>query len=299
MNSRIILCILIYVILGCNRHIGTSKSSDQLWENLFDEDHQKRWKLKIAGVPLDENYLNTCTFSDNMLEISYKNYKNWDDKFGHLFYDEKLSHYIVELEYNIDGPQVHDAQSWGKLNSGIMLHSQSAESMTMQQWFPNSLEMQFLACRDSIKNPTGNLCTPGTVVNVEGVERVDHCMNSTSKLYPAGRWVKARAEVYGDSLIKHIIENEVVFTYTAPKWRYEGTFTTKQEEPITGPLIGLEDWKKLNGQVIKDGHIALQAESQDIKFRNVRLLNLCGCTDPKAKNYKSYFVKSDASKCRY
>jgi hypothetical protein len=28
-------------------------------------------------------------------------------------------------------------------------------------------------------------------------------------------------------------------------------------------------------------------------------LNLEGCTDPKARNYKTYFVKSNASMCRY
>jgi len=29
------------------------------------------------------------------------------------------------------------------------------------------------------------------------------------------------------------------------------------------------------------------------------LLNLEGCTDPKASNYKSYFVKSNPGVCRY
>jgi hypothetical protein len=31
----------------------------------------------------------------------------------------------------------------------------------------------------------------------------------------------------------------------------------------------------------------------------VELLNLVGCTDPKALNYKSYFEKSDPAACRY
>jgi hypothetical protein len=39
-------------------------------------------------------------------------------------------------------------------------------------------------------------------------------------------------------------------------------------------------------------------EGQPIDFRNVRLLDLRGCTDPAASNYKSYFVQSDNTRCR-
>jgi hypothetical protein len=31
----------------------------------------------------------------------------------------------------------------------------------------------------------------------------------------------------------------------------------------------------------------------------VELLNLVGCTDRKAKNYKSYYERSDPAACRY
>lgn len=41
----------------------------------------------------------------------------------------------------------------------------------------------------------------------------------------------------------------------------------------------------------------LQAEGQPVDFRNVKLLNLSGCMDPKAANYKSYYVNRDDSKC--
>ena len=45
--------------------------------------------------------------------------------------------------------------------------------------------------------------------------------------------------------------------------------------------------------------ISLQAESHPVEFRKVELLNLVGCRDPKAKNYKSYFEKDDPASCRY
>ena len=39
----------------------------------------------------------------------------------------------------------------------------------------------------------------------------------------------------------------------------------------------------------------MQSESHLVHFRKVELLNLIGCIDPKAKNYKSYCVKSEPS----
>jgi hypothetical protein len=43
----------------------------------------------------------------------------------------------------------------------------------------------------------------------------------------------------------------------------------------------------------------LQAESQPVDFRRVKLLNLAGCKDPSAKNYKDYYIKADNSQCKY
>ena len=59
--------------------------------------------------------------------------------------------------------------------------------------------------------------------------------------------------------------------------------------------------KKLikDGKLLIEGYISLQAESHPVEFRKVELLNLVGCQDKKAKNYKSYFEKDDRSSCRY
>jgi len=50
---------------------------------------------------------------------------------------------------------------------------------------------------------------------------------------------------------------------------------------------------------MKEGSISLQAESHPTQFRKIELLNLKGCMDEKAINYKSYFVKEDNSLCKY
>ena len=53
------------------------------------------------------------------------------------------------------------------------------------------------------------------------------------------------------------------------------------------------------GKPLTSGYIALQSEGQPVDFRKAELLNLEGCTDPKATNYRSYFIKSNPAACRY
>jgi hypothetical protein len=55
---------------------------------------------------------------------------------------------------------------------------------------------------------------------------------------------------------------------------------------------------KVDGTPLAGGYIAIQAETAPIDFRKIELLNLEGCTDPKASNYKTYFVKSSPAMCR-
>jgi hypothetical protein len=54
---------------------------------------------------------------------------------------------------------------------------------------------------------------------------------------------------------------------------------------------------KVDGKVLTDGYVGLQAESQPVEFRNIRLLDLAGCMDTKSRAYREYFVFKDDSKC--
>jgi hypothetical protein len=63
--------------------------------------------------------------------------------------------------------------------------------------------------------------------------------------------------------------------------------------------VTIEAWKKKDGTALKSGYITMQAESHPIDFKTIEMLNLESCTDPKALNYKSYFIKSNKSACRY
>ena len=56
---------------------------------------------------------------------------------------------------------------------------------------------------------------------------------------------------------------------------------------------------KPEGELLGEGYISWQSEGHPIQFRRVELLNLKGCTDPTAKNFKTYFVAGDPESCRY
>ena len=73
--------------------------------SLFNGKNLDGWVMKIAGYPLGENYGNTFRVEDGLLKVSYDQYPEFANKFGHIFYRTKFSHYIVAVEYRFVGEQ--------------------------------------------------------------------------------------------------------------------------------------------------------------------------------------------------
>ncbi len=272
----------------------------QTWQPLFNGKNLAGWTIKIAGEPLGENYKNTFRVEDGMIRVVYDAYKTFDDKYGHLYYKTPFSHYILNYEYRFTGNQTPGGAAWNVRNSGVMFHSQSATSLTFEQTFPVSLEMQLLGGLDTGTRHTGNLCTPGTQVYMNDKFRMEHCIDSDSKTYDGDRWVKASLIVLGDSVAHQLIEGDTVLTFE--RLEIGGNFVDKngmnwQAGGFTEQAAGY--WDALNATPLKAGYIALQAESHPIDFKSIELLNLKGCTDPKASNFKSYYVASDNTTCTY
>jgi hypothetical protein len=64
-----------------------------------------------------------------------------------------------------------------------------------------------------------------------------------------------------------------------------------------GVATGFDPAIKKDGAILEDGYIGLQAESQPVEFRNIRLLNLAGCMNTASPAYRSYFVRRDDARC--
>jgi len=261
-------------------------SAKEEWITLFNGKNLDGWEVKMTGYPLNENFNNTFRAENGILKAAYDRYDHFNGEFGHLFYKEKFSCYRLELEYRFTGDQVPGGPSWATRNSGVMVHSQPASTMKKDQPFPTSVEVQFLGGLGSGDRPTGNLCTPGTNVVLGDTLFLPHCINSSSATYDGDQWVKVEVIVLADSLITHLINGEPVISYARPQ--LDGREADYEE--MTG-IYG--------GHYLKEGFIALQGESHPTEFRNIRLLDLTGCMDPNALNYKDYYIKADNSRCVY
>jgi len=282
--------LFLFLLITLNTAKAQKKADQQEWKPLFNGKDLSGWDIKIAGFPLNENHKNTFRFEDGMVRISYDEYQKFDDRYGHMYYKQPFSHYILRFEYRFKGKQTPGGAAWNVRNSGVMFHSQSAKSLTLNQDFPVSLEFQTLGGLGTEERHTGNLCTPGTIVHMNGQLNPNHCIESNSKTYHGDRWVKGEIIVLGDSLITHLIEGDTVLTYQKPQIG-EVYWAEGKEDAYT------KEWKSKNGMPLKEGYIALQAESHPIDFRNVELLNLKGCMNPKCANYKSYYVAAGTCNC--
>jgi len=231
------------------------------WIDLFNGKDLTGWTVKIAGHPLGENYANTFRVEDGILKCEYDDYKEFGGRYGHLYSDLAYSHYKLRMEYRFEGRQLPDAPRYVDLNSGVMLHSQSPQSVGLDQGFPASLEMQFLADLGKGRRQTGNVCTPGTHVVYQGEFTKQHIVKSSGPTVPFDRWVAVEMEVRGHDEIIYRVEGKEVLRYTNPQLDPE----SKEAKPIIARGADLR---------LSFGHIALQAEAQRVWFRNIKLLPL-------------------------
>ncbi|RPJ53691.1 MAG: DUF1080 domain-containing protein [Acidobacteria bacterium] len=282
-NLWVVVLTLIFNITAVSAQKDPDKKE---WIHLFNGKDLKDWDIKIKGHELNDNYKNTFRVEDGVMKVSYDQYDKFNSDFGHIFYREKFSYYRLAVEYRFLGNQVAGGPEWGRRNSGAMLHCPAPQTMLKDQDFPISIEVQFLGGLGAGPRSTANLCTPGTNVEMNGTLVTQHCLNSKSKTYDGDQWVRVEIEVLGDTHVKHIVEGETVIEYDRPQI---GGGNVNPVDPAV----------KQDGKLLSEGYISLQAESHPVEFRRVELLNLVGCMDPKAENYKSYFVKADNSKCEY
>lgn len=291
------LCLMILFCESCKNDDNKKDISRQDWQSLFNGKDLAGWDVKIKDHPLNDNYKNTFRVEDSMIRVVYNDYEKFNDQYGHLYTQRSYSYYKLKLQYRFVGDHLPDAPEWADRNSGVMLHSQSAQSVNLYQNFPVSLEFQFLCGNGKDTVPTGNVCTPGTFISYDGKPYLGHIMNSKSKTYLKNEWINAEAEVYGDSLVRHIINGDTVLTFTKPMIG-EG-FVSTTSSWTWGGITDSLFWINRTNTPLKEGHIALQAESQPLDFRRIEILDLVGCTDPNAKNYKTYYIRSDNSRCKY
>lgn len=230
---------------------------------LFNGKDIKNWTPKIRLHEVGDNFGDTFRVEDGLLKVRYDQYDDFNQQYGHLAYNKPYGYYILRLEYRFVDEQTKGGEGWAWRNSGAMLHGQAPQTMLKDQDFPISIEGQLLGGdtdENSIRT-TSNLCTPGTNVVIKEELFTPHCINSTSKTYHGDQWVTADFVVLGDSVIKHVLDGDVVLEYFKPQ--------------IGGGNVDNYDAaQKKDGQLLSNGYIYLQSESHPIDFRKVELYDL-------------------------
>ena len=239
----------------------SQETSGTEWVSIFNGKDLSGWTPKITGRDLGDNWRNTFRVEAGVLKVAYDQYPRFDNHFGHLFHEDKFSHYRLRVEYRFVGTQTPGGPGWAVRNSGVMLHCQDPKTMTKDQEFPVSIEVQFLGGDGKRERHTANLCTPGTHVEMKGQLVTRHCTDSASKTYHGDQWLTVEVEVRGNEVIRHVVDGTVVLEYNRPQLDE----TDKDAKRLL---------ERGAPKLVSEGYIALQAESHPVEFRRVELMPL-------------------------
>ncbi len=246
--TPVVLLMAALLLISCT-------SDNPQWKQLFNGKDLSDWDIKIREFPIGENFGNTFRVVDGKLQINYDQYDDaFKKRYGHIFYKDPYSYYLLAVEYRFIGEQPGDGEGWAIRNNGIMIHGQTPESMAIDQDFPNSIEVQLLGGTGKGERSTANLCTPGTQYVRNGEIVTTHCVTSSSKTFDGDQWVRVEVLALGDSIIKHYVNGEEVLAYENP-----------QLDPVNG---------EKTGKLLTGGTISLQSESAPTEFRKVEIVDL-------------------------
>ncbi len=262
MKLRILTLFLFAALLMISGETVTGQTSVRNadgWQVLFNGKDLDGWIVKFHRHEPGDNYANTFRVVDGVIQVNYDGYETFNERYGHLFWHEPFSTYHLKFEYRFTDQWMKDAPSYTYRNSGIMFHSQDPATILKDQDWPISVEYQMLAdAGDGRPRPTGNMCSPGTEVFFKGELYPGHCINSSSATYPWDEWVSGELIVYGDSLVRHVVNGQTVLEYTRP---HIGGGVANRYDPAI----------KTDGKRLTEGFIGLQAEGQGVEFRNIMI----------------------------
>jgi hypothetical protein len=229
------------------------------WKSIFNGKDLTGWKIKIAGFPVGENFGNTFRVEDGVLSIRYDQYgDNFNNRFGALYFDRKLKNFRLKLEYRFVGETAPGAPAWGFRDSGIQYLGQDPATVGLNQQFPVCVEFNLHGGNGTEDRPTGELCTPGTSVEINGKKNENFCtVPEVKKTFHGDQWVTAEIQITNGKITHFANGEEIMHGQNA---RYDAKH---------------EFGKKLvqqNAGILTEGFVSLQSNSHPIDFRKIEIL---------------------------
>ena len=238
------------------------------------------------------NHRNTLGYKIVMIRIAYDQYDTFEDSYAHMYF-KTLFLLQTAIRLSVYGRASPGGKDWNSATAASYLHSQSAESNDYGQYFPVSIEIQLLGGLGAGERPTGNVCTPGTALVMDGKVDYRHCISSNSKTYHGDRWVSAEVVVLGGESITHLIENDTVLKYQSP--HIGGGFTNPKmgdkDWTSRGVVQSKDHWIAKAAELLTQGHISLQAESHPIDFKTFDSLTFAVVKTPEPKTINPILSK--------
>src|SRR6185436_20506747 len=100
---------------------AAAPAAEGKWISLFNGKDLTGWTPKIKGYELGNNFGDTFRVENGVMKVAYDQYKQFDRKYGHIFYKDKFSHYRLRVEYRFTCEQCTGGEGWATRNSGVML----------------------------------------------------------------------------------------------------------------------------------------------------------------------------------
>lgn len=247
------------IVIATLALLSLNAPAEEGWIQLFNGKDMTGWKPKFTGFDYGVNYNDTFRVEEGLLKVRFDKWDKFDSHFGHLFFERPFTNYILRVEYRFVGDQCPGGPGWAFRNSGVMAHGQDPKTMTKEQDFPVSIEVQILGGTGKPRT-TGNMCSPGTHIVMDGKLITTHCVNSTSKTFDGDQWVTLELEVRSTGIV-HRINGETVMTYTEPQ--------LDEKDANAKKLLAAGAAKMLTS-----GSLSLQAESHPCDFRKVEIKEL-------------------------
>lgn len=255
-NYLVGICATLIFLSSCVSP-NNKESKTPTWESMFNGKNLEGWQMKIKGYEPGNNYGQTFRVEGGILQVNYDQYERFDQKFGALYHKNPYTDYRLKVEYRFVGDTATGAPPWGFRDSGIQYYCQSPASMGLVQNFPVSLEYNLHGGNGTEDRPNGQICTNGTLVDINGVQSTSYCTPATVPVTLHGdQWVTAEIDVRGNS-ISHWVNGVEILTFTNPRYNPEHELA---KTFITG-----------DNQKIEPGYISLQSNSHPIEFRKIEI----------------------------
>ena len=104
--------LLVFALLGL-APARQAEPAARDWIQLFNGRDLADWTIKFAKHDLGENVRNTFRVEDGLLKIRYDQWPSFNGEFGHIFYKDPFSYYLLAAEYRFVGEQVAGAPAAG------------------------------------------------------------------------------------------------------------------------------------------------------------------------------------------